>query len=78
MSPVSRPPLLLTRPRAGSERFAAQFRARMGADWPVVIAPLLETAPTGADLPAANALILTSEQAVKPRAESALSGRPDF
>ena len=27
MSPVSRPPLLLTRPRAGSERFAAQFRA---------------------------------------------------
>lgn len=78
MSTAFRPPLLLTRPRAGSERFAAQFRARMGADWPVVIAPLLETTPTGADLPAANALIFTSEQAVKPLADSALAGRPAF
>ncbi|WP_169583118.1 uroporphyrinogen-III synthase [Rhodobacter capsulatus] len=78
MSPVSRPPLLLTRPRAGSERFAAQFRARMGEDWPVLIAPLLETEPTGAALPAANALIFTSEQAVKPLAESALAGLPAF
>lgn len=78
MSTVSRPPLLLTRPRAGSERFAAQFRARMGADWPVLIAPLLETEPTGADLPAADALVLTSEQAVGPVAASALAGHPAF
>ena len=61
-----RPPLLLTRPRAGSERFAAQFRARFGADWPVLISPLTETRPTGAEVPAAEALIFTSEQAVAP------------
>ena len=78
MSTASRPPLLLTRPRAGSERFAAQFRARMGEDWPVVIAPLLEIMPTGAKLPAAKALIFTSEQAVKPLADSALTGKPAF
>lgn len=68
MTPASnqRPKLLLTRPRAGAERFAAQFRARFGASWPVVISPLLEIQPTGAAVPAADALIFTSEQAVGP------------
>jgi len=71
-APQGRPPLLLTRPRAGSERFARQFRERIGqADWPVVIAPLLEIEPTGVPIPPADALIVTSEQAV-----AALSARP--
>ena len=73
------PTLLLTRPRAGSERFARQFRARCGQDWPIVIAALMEIEPTGVDLPAANALIFTSEQAVGPVAKAAaLAGRPVF
>ncbi|PTV95179.1 uroporphyrinogen-III synthase [Rhodobacter aestuarii] len=61
-----RPRLLLTRPRAGSERFARQFQARFGADWPITIAPLIEIEPTEAELPAANVLIITSEQAIAP------------
>ncbi|SOC06799.1 uroporphyrinogen-III synthase [Rhodobacter maris] len=75
-----RPPLLLTRPRVGSERFARQFRARMDDEhWPVTIAPLLEIEPTGADLPAANALIITSESAVAPVAAApALAGKPVY
>ncbi|MGD9916509.1 MAG: uroporphyrinogen-III synthase [Paenirhodobacter sp.] len=74
--PEDRPTLLLTRPRAGSERFAQQFRARFGADWPVLVAPLLEIVPTGAALPEAENLIFTSEQAVAPVAAiSAPRGR---
>lgn len=61
-----RPTLLLTRPRAGAERFAAQFRARFGADWPVVISPLLEIQLTGAAVPPTESLVFTSEQAVGP------------
>ncbi len=77
--PTTRPRLLLTRPKAGSERFARQARARMGEDWPITIAPLLETEPTGAALPAANVLIFTSEQAVAPVARSAAhAGMPVF
>ncbi|MBS0563564.1 MAG: uroporphyrinogen-III synthase [Proteobacteria bacterium] len=38
-----RPTLLLTRPRPQSERFAGQFRATLGGDWPVVISPLMRT-----------------------------------
>ena len=77
--PTTRPRLLLTRPKAGSERFARAARARLGEDWPITIAPLLETEPTGADLPAANALIFTSEQAVAPVARSAAhAGMPVF
>lgn len=61
-----RPPLLLTRPRAGAERFAGAFRARFGADWPVVFAPLVEISATGEPVPQAEALVFTSEQAVGP------------
>ena len=71
----TRPRLLLTRPKVGSERFARAARARLGEDWPITIAPLLETEPTGAALPAANVLIFTSEQAVGPVARSAAHAR---
>jgi uroporphyrinogen-III synthase len=61
-----RPTLLLTRPEAQSRRFAADFRARFAADWPVVIAPLtglrmLAPPPLPGD---ATDLIFTSETAV--------------
>lgn len=73
---ASRPILLLTRPRAASERFAQQFRARFGSDWPVVISPLLEIVPVPAEIPQADALIFTSEQAVAPLvAASPAAGR---
>jgi uroporphyrinogen-III synthase len=58
--------LLLTRPRAASERFAAEIAAR---DLPleVVIAPLMEIVPTGdlPPLPEGAALIFTSSNAVE-------------
>ncbi|MFZ1725942.1 MAG: uroporphyrinogen-III synthase [Albidovulum sp.] len=37
-----RPTLLLTRPLAQSQRFAADFRARFGGDWPILCAPLTQ------------------------------------
>ena len=61
-----RPVLLLTRPELQSQRFAAQFRQRFGADWPIVIAPLMAlvvTAPVP-DLASFAGLILSSESAV--------------
>lgn len=64
--PHHRPPLLLTRPAAASARFAAAFRAQVGADWPVVFSPLMETvwrSPT-LDLDGVAGLIFSSENAV--------------
>ena len=61
-----RPVLLLTRPEPQSQRFAAQFRQRFGADWPIVISPLMAlvaTAPVP-DLAPFAGLILSSESAV--------------
>lgn len=60
------PVLLLTRPDRQSHRFAAEFRARFGADWPVVIAPLSRLELLSPDLPldGAGGLIFTSETAV--------------
>lgn len=56
-----RPPLLLTRPRDASARFARQFAAQFGADWPVVIAPLQEIVPLCSDLGGDyDAVVLTS------------------
>lgn len=66
VSPGPRPTLLLTRPREGSARFAAQFRTRFGADWPVLIAPLMETEPQAVALGPAKALLLTSRHAIAP------------
>lgn len=74
----TRPTLLLTRPEAGSSRFACAFRARFGADWPVVIAPLMQTrwlqAPL--DLAGCDGLVFTSETAV--RAFARLTDRRDL
>lgn len=66
MEPV-RPILLLTRPEAQSRRFAETFRARFGADWPVVIAPLMEIrwlSPALPD-PLPADILFTSENAVR-------------
>lgn len=64
--PDHRPPLLLTRPASASARFAAAFRAQFGADWPIVLSPLMETvwqSPT-VDLDGVGGLIFSSENAV--------------
>lgn len=61
-----RPTLLLSRPIAASRRFADAFRARFGADWPIVICPLMETqnlSPALPPRPFAH-LAFTSEAAV--------------
>lgn len=62
--PDSRPPLLITRPIAGAVRFAEAFAARFGDDWPILLSPLIELRPTGAELPEADTYIFTSEQAI--------------
>lgn len=64
MAVHSRPTLLLTRPRAASERFAQGLGA--GSGFAIVIAPLMEIVGTGASvtLDGMRGLILTSENAV--------------
>ena len=69
-----RPTLLITRPEEGAARLAAAARARFGADFPLLIAPLTRIVPTGAALPEADVLIFTSEQAVR----FAGNGRPAY
>lgn len=61
-----RPPLILTRPLAASERFAAAFRTRFGADWPVILSPLMRVEFLSPDLPSSpvDHLVFTSETAV--------------
>ena len=63
---LHRPPLLLTRPADASARFAARVRTRLGQDWPVVIAPLMQTLFLQPALPrdAFDGVIFTSETAV--------------
>jgi uroporphyrinogen-III synthase len=61
---IEKPILLLTRPRASSEAFARQFHERFGADWPVIVSPLLEISPLDATIPPADALIFTSQHGV--------------
>lgn len=78
----SRPTLLLTRPEPASRRFAGQARAALGADLPVVIAPLMATRFLEPELPAAVSdgapvrLVLTSETGVA--AFCRLSARRDM
>lgn len=74
--PDRRPTLLVTRPLAGGARFAGAFRSRFGADWPVILSPLINIVPTGAALPAADAYVFTSEQAVFAIAPA--PGKPAF
>lgn len=64
--PDPRPTLLLTRPEPASHRFAAAFRDRFGFDWPVVVSPLLTIVPISAQIPKADEVIFTSENAVAP------------
>jgi len=64
--PDPRPPLLMTRPRAASQVFAARFRDRFGADWPVILAPVMEIETLDAAIPAFDAVIFTSQNAVAP------------
>jgi uroporphyrinogen-III synthase len=61
-----RPTLLLTRPEDRSTRFAEEFRARFGADWPVLIAPLTGIEAVGGmpDLTQYRAYVATSEAGV--------------
>ncbi|KFE35192.1 uroporphyrinogen-III synthase [Thioclava atlantica] len=59
-----RPILLVTRPGEGATRFAEAFRARFGADWPVILSPLMQMCPLAGDLPGAGVLIFTSQHAV--------------
>lgn len=60
------PPLLLTRPEAASARFADQWRARMGPEAPVVIAPVLalEILPGAPALDGYAGAVFTSETGV--------------
>lgn len=64
MTDDPRPKLLITRPLAGGRRFKHQFRERFGADWPVVLSPLVALRPTNAPPPPTDEYIFTSEQAV--------------
>lgn len=72
------PTLLLTRPARQSERFASEFRARFGADWPVVISPLsrLDLLSPQIELQGVAGLIFTSETGVAGFAR--LNGRRDL
>ncbi|MFN0116460.1 MAG: uroporphyrinogen-III synthase [Paracoccaceae bacterium] len=65
--PDPRPTLLLTRPGDRGERFSALFRARFGADWPVILSPLGRTRilPLPARLPPFTTLVFTSEAGVE-------------
>ncbi len=60
-----RPTVLLTRPEAASRRFAAGLRNRLGAAFPVLVAPVLEIVPdpdaAAAALSGAGGVILSSE-----------------
>ena len=64
--------LLLTRPQAQAERFAASFTARFGADWKIVISPLIEIGflSVGVNTKRYAGLIFTSENGVLAYAET--------
>jgi uroporphyrinogen-III synthase len=64
--PDPRPTLLLIRPELQSRRFADEFCTDFGADWPIVVSPLLEIVIIAAPIPAAREIIFTSENAVGP------------
>jgi uroporphyrinogen-III synthase len=66
------PLILLTRPRAASERFAASLRAAIGGSLRIVCAPLMEIRPIPPlpDLAGVGGVIFTSEVAVRLMAEA--------
>ncbi len=61
-----RPALILTRPLAQAEDFARAFRARFGAEWPVILSPLTEIRFLNRELPTTgcDAIVFTSANAV--------------
>jgi len=60
------PPLLLTRPAAQGDRFAAMVRARFGPDLPILVSPLIVPEFLAPPLPAdPRGLIFTSETGVE-------------
>ncbi len=63
----ARPTLLLTRTEAQSKRFAAEFRARFGADFPIVLSPLMTIVQLSPHLPEGEwpDVIFTSENTVR-------------
>lgn len=66
MTPQSRAlPVLLTRPEAAGDRFAADLVARFGGRVTVIASPLLEPRFLAPALPDAAALVLTSETGVQ-------------
>jgi len=66
MSDNAAPRLLLTRPRAASERFAAACRAALGPDLDIAVHPLMEIVPLGTapDLDGVAGLVFTSAAGV--------------
>ena len=75
-----RPTLLLTRPRAQSERFAKQVKDRFQDEMDLVISPVLDIVP-GADgfvLPEHSAIVFTSENAVTAIASAENAGQKAF
>lgn len=60
-------PLLLSRPLPQSERFADQYKARLGADVQIVISPVMEicAVPTAINMQGVTGLVFTSENAVR-------------
>jgi len=64
---AERPTILVTRPTEASARFAMLARARLGADWPILISPLSETVYQRPALPSGSCdgLLFTSEAAVR-------------
>lgn len=66
MTPQSRAlPVLLTRPEAAGDRFAAELEARFGLRVAIVASPLLEPRFLAPALPDAAALVLTSQTGVQ-------------
>ena len=76
---MGEPTLLLTRPQAASERFAAACWKEIGRAIPVVISPVLEIRPLPVDVDPSSigTILFTSENGVISLASQAnLSGRP--
>ncbi|MCV2867244.1 uroporphyrinogen-III synthase [Defluviimonas sp. WL0002] len=64
---IIRPTLILTRPASQAAAFAGAFRARFGADWPIITSPLTEIRylTPAMDLTGCEAVIFTSANAVE-------------
>ncbi len=64
----------MTRPETDSLCFADDFMARFGRDWPIVISPLLKIVILAPTIPAAEAVVFTSANAVAPFAALSPAG----